>query len=475
MSKEKSMYSVDPRDRVGPGEKLCYSIGYAGAEGFSTIINSYLMLFLMMVGGVSGTFIGTMMLCARIWDAINDPILGTLADHTHTRFGRYRPYTLAAIPMAIIFALLFFVPDLSTTGKMVYYTIVYILYGMCFTVLELPYFGLASAMTNNPQERASITSWSRIAARIPAVAFPLLLSWLTVQLGDQQGYFVNALCVGGIAIVCALFAFFGCKERAVRYDDEPKEEGKKKSSSFRDFINVIKGNRALIVVMIVQLFFTFNTILSEMINTYYLTYSLGSPALLTGVGVALIAVGCCIGQFFYPYVATKVQSCKVIMMIGVPIYCGMLALCYVAGNISIPLYLVMIVITNVFTGALQINVINLCFEVCDKLEYKNGVRSDATVFSIVSFLMKLSAGLASTIAGFGLTLVGFEGMGEVTIEVTQEMANGVAVLRFLMPGIFAAISFVAVLFYPIKKSEIVEIRAELTRRHADDYKDEEQQ
>lgn len=455
-------YTVAEKDRVSVVGKLSYSIGYAGAQGFSTIINSYLMMFLMMVGGLSGTFIGTMMLAARIWDAINDPILGSLADHTHSRFGKFRPYTLSAIPMAIIFALLFFVPNLGDVGKMVYYTVVYICYGMCFTVLEIPYFGLTGSMTNNPQERASITSWSRIAARIPAVALPILLSWLTVQLGDQQGYFINAVIVGVIAIICAFVAFFGCKEKAL----DTAEPAAKESSGFRDFLNVLKGNWALVIVMIAQLFFTFNTILSEMINTYYLTYSLGSPALLTGIGVALIAVGACIGQFLYPYVATFIGSCKTIMLVGVPIYCVMLALCYFAGNISIPLYLIMIVVTNIFTGALQINVINLCFEVCDKQEYINGVRQDATIFAVVSFLMKLAAGLASTIAGFGLTLVGFEGMGAVTIEVTQAMADGVAVLRFVLPGIFAAVSFFAVLFYPIKKEEITQIREELAKRHA---------
>ncbi len=457
----KTTSTVAPEDRIGIQGKLCYSIGYAGKDCFQTITNSYLMMFLMMVAGIPGGFIGTMMLVARIWDAINDPILGSLADHTNSKWGKFRPYLLSSIPMAIIFALMFFVPNIGTTGKMVYFTIVYVFYGMCYTVVEIPYFGLAGAMSFNPQERASVTAWSRIASRIPAVAIPLLLSYITVQLGDQQGYFVTAIVVGIIAILTSFFSFFGCKEKAL----VQAEPSAKKASGFRDFWNVLKGNRALLVVMIAQLCFTFNTILCDMLNTYYLTYSLGSPALITGVGVALVAVGACIGQFFYPYVATKVQSCKTIMLIGVPAYCIMLALCYVAGNTSVPFYLVMLIVLNIFTGMLQINVINLCFEVCDKLEYQNHVRSDATVFAVVSFLMKLAAGLASTIAGWGLQLVGFEGMGAVTIEVTQAMANGVAVLRFAMPGVLAALSFVAVLFYPIKKDEINEIRAELDRRH----------
>ena len=463
----KTTYSVNPKDRVGPGQKLCYSIGFAGKDGFQTIANNYLMMFLMMVAGLDGAFIGTMMLAARIWDAINDPILGSLADHTHSKLGKFRPYILSVVPMAIVFALLFFVPDISTTGKMVYFTIVYIFYGMLYTVLEIPYFGLTGAMTNDPQERASITAWSRIVSRIPAFALPLLMGFLVTKFDapglpiGANGAFYTAIIVGVVAIVASLFSFFGCKEKAIA----TAEPAAKKSSGVRDFLNVLKGNWALAIVMIVQLFFTFNMILSDMINGYYLTYSLGSPALVMGVGVALVAVGACIGQFFYPYVASRVQSCKTVMVIGVPIYCALLAVCYFAGKISIPFYLVVLIVLNMFAGALQINVINLCFEVCDKLEYKNGIRSDATVFALVSFLMKLAAGLAATIAGFGLQLVGFQGMGPVMIEVTPAMASGVAVLRFVLPGIFAAVAFVAALFYPIKKDEIISIRAELARRH----------
>lgn len=467
---KKQSYSVNPKDRVGVGQKLCYSIGFAGKDGFQTIANNYLMMFLMMVAGLDGAFIGTMMLLARIWDAINDPILGSLADHTNSRFGRYRPYILSAVPMAVIFCALFAVPKISVGAKMAYYTVIYILYGMCYTVLEVPYFGLTGAMTNNPQERASITAWSRIASRIPAFALPLALGAFVeaydapgIPIGEH-GVLRTAILVGVIAIATSAVAFFGVKEKAVVMPAKGQEDGKK-SGIFKDFLNVMKGNWALLVVMLVQLFFTFNTILSDMINGYYLTYSLGSPALIMGVGVALVAVGAAIGQFFYPYVATRLQSSKTVMLIGVPCYCALLFLCYVAGKVSIPFYLVVLIILNMFSGALQINVINLCFEVCDKLEYKNGKRADATVFAVVSFLMKLAAGLAATIAGWGLQLVGFQGMGPVMIEVTPAMASGVAVLRFLLPGALAAISFVLALIYPIKREEIKAIREELERRH----------
>ncbi len=462
--------TVRPEDKIPVLGKLSYSIGFAGKDTFQTIVNSYLMMFLMMFAGLDGAFIGVMMLGARIWDAINDPILGSIADHTNSKWGRFKPYLFSAIPMAVVFVLLFSVPGLDGGAKMVYYTVVYVCYGMLMTILEVPYFGLAGAMSFDPTERATVTAWSRIASRIPAITMPLLLAALQSyfagtmgdeMLGQQQGYFVTAIVIGVIAIVTAFIAFAGCKEKALVH----AEPSAKKHSGWKDFFNVLKGNWALVVVMIAQLFFTFNTILCDMLNTYYLTYSLGSPALIVGAGVALVAVGAMVGQFFYPYIMQKVGSCKTIMMVGVPVYCVLMALAYVAGNTSIPLYLVILIALNVMTGILQINVINLCFEVCDKLEYQNGVRSDATVFAVVSFLMKLAAGFAATIAGIGLQWAGFEGMGPVTIDVTEQMASAVAILRFALPGALAFIAFLAVAFYPIKKDEISHIRDELQKRH----------
>jgi GPH family glycoside/pentoside/hexuronide:cation symporter len=455
-------------NKIGVVGKLAYSVGFAGKDGFTTIVNSYAMLFLMMVAGLDGAFIGIMMLICRVWDAFFDPVLGSLADHTNTRFGRFRPYLFSVIPMAIVFIALFASPGLGSTGKMVYYFVFYWLYSMLFTVVEIPYFGLAGAMSFDPQERASVTAWSRIFSRIPAFVLPLLLAAFVTKFDGpnlpigQNGALYTAIIIGVVAVIAAFVAFFGCKEKAL-VNSEPSVQ---KSSGWKDFWNVLKGNRALLVVMIAQLFFTFNTILCDMINGYYLTYYLGSPAIITGVGVALVALGACIGQFCYPYVLSKVQSCKSIMMIGIPIYCALLAVCYFAGTVSAELYLVFLVVLNLFSGALQINVINLCFEVCDMLEHKNGVRSDATVFAVVSFLMKLAAGFAATIAGWGLKLVGFQGMGPVRIDVTQAMSDGVAVLRFALPGVLALIAFVAVCLYPITKSQISSVRAELAERHS---------
>jgi sugar (glycoside-pentoside-hexuronide) transporter len=465
---------VKVEDRVGVSGKLCYSLGFAGKDTILTVVNNFLMPFLMMVAGLNPAFIGTMMLFARIWDAVNDPILGTLADHTHSKWGKYRPYFIfSSVPMAIIFVALMFVPNFGDARKQVYYTIVYILWGMCFTVVEVPYFGMIPAMSSDPFERASITAWSRIISRIPAIGLPIIVGLLTNVSREQMernpagavaiqqnGYFKVALLCGGIVIVTSVISFFGCKEKAVSM-----EPAAKKAPGFRSFANILKGNYALLMVMLIQLFFIFNTILCDMLNVNYVMYYLKSPALLGGVIVAAVAFGCIIGQILFPFVLSVVGSGKRIMVVGTLIYVVLLGLNYIAGTISTPMFMAALIVCNAFTGALQICVVNMCFEVCDMVEWKTGERADATIFAVVSFLMKLAAGLAATIAGWGLSLAGFSGgMGPWMGEVTLRMANALAIIRFAIPAGLAFIAFIMAIFYPIGKEQIVKIQKELEEK-----------
>jgi sugar (glycoside-pentoside-hexuronide) transporter len=459
-----------PQDKVGVVGKLSYSIGFAGKDSIQTITNNFLLPFLMMVAGLNPAFIGTMMLIARIWDAINDPILGTLADHTHSKWGKYRPYfLLSSVPMAIIFAALMFVPNFGDVGKQVYYTIIYVLYGMCYTVVEVPYFGMIPAMTSDPLERASVTAWSRIASRVPAIALPILVGIMTAAPGDnpsaaeaiqRSGYFNVALICGALIIVTSVVSFLGCKEKAIAM-----EPAARKAPGFSSFVNIVKNNNALLVVMLVQMFFVFNTILCDMLNVNYITFYLKSPGLIGGVIIAAVAIGCAIGQLLFPIVLGKVKTGKRIMSYGTAIYIVLLGFNYLAGTISVPLFVAALVLCNVFTGALQICVVHMCFEVCDMVEWKTGERADATIFAIVSFLMKLAAGFAATLAGWGLALAGFTGgMGPWFGEVTAQMENALAVIRFAIPAGLAFVAVILAFLYPLGADKTEQISRELREK-----------
>ena len=451
--KNKDDFVVPVEDRVSIKERIAYSVGFASKDCINVIINTYLFVYFMEVVGLNFAYIGTLMLATRIFDAINDPIIGHIADHTNSKKGKYLPFLrYGSIALAISFTGLMFVPDISTLGKTIWASVFYVLWSVCFTVVEIPYFGLIPAMTKSPHERGKVTSWSRIASRIPAIGLPILVGFLVNSFGAQNGYFVIGLIISMIVIIGGFYASSQCKEKnVVAYEEVP---------GIKSFLKVVKGNGPLIVIMLVQLCFTFNMILGDMLNVQYIAHYLGKPELSSYL-IAPVAIGLIVGQLLVPTFQRVIKGgTKKSLFIGFAGYILMLVLCTLAGKINIPIWVACMFLLNVFGGAMQILIIMLCFDNADYVEYKTGERADATIFAIVSFLMKLSAGFAATIAAFALGFAGFtmRGPGEgANIEM-------LSIIRYTVPAILVSLAFVLLIIYPVKDSKMIEIRDDLRKR-----------
>ena len=146
---------------------LTEKIGYAFGDVASNLIFQTSMVFLMFfyteVFGIGAGIVGTMMLVTRIWDAINDPIMGTIADRTKTRWGKFRPYLLwFAVPYGAVAVLVFLAPDFGMTGKIVYAYVTYTAMGMIYTMINVPYAALMGVISPNAAERTVIASFRLI-------------------------------------------------------------------------------------------------------------------------------------------------------------------------------------------------------------------------------------------------------------------------------------------------------------------------
>lgn len=160
-------------------EWLAYCVGALGQGMVYAIMSSYISDFYLNVLKVTPVFVLLLMFLARIWDAINDPIMGFIVDHVNPKKGKMRPYLLyTPIPVAILTMMLFYAPNISNTGKMVYATITYVLWGMIYTSSDVPFWSLPNIMTSNADERGSIISKARTAngvgSAIPIAIFMLL-------------------------------------------------------------------------------------------------------------------------------------------------------------------------------------------------------------------------------------------------------------------------------------------------------------
>ena len=135
-------------------EKLCFGIGAIGKDAICNLVGAFLMLYFTDTLYLAPAFVGVLFFVARIWDAINDPMMGMIVDNTHTRFGKFRIWlVIGTLVNSVVFVLLFHSFNLSGTALYVYVSVMYILYGMTYTIMDVPYWSWLPNLTNDPHER----------------------------------------------------------------------------------------------------------------------------------------------------------------------------------------------------------------------------------------------------------------------------------------------------------------------------------
>lgn len=207
--------------------KLAFGAGDLGPAIVTSIISFFLLIFFTDVARLDPRVAGTILLVSKIWDSVNDPLVGTLSDRLQTRWGRRRPWFLfGAIPFGLCFWLLLQVPQASPTGLFWYYLIVMIALDTAFTVVNVPYTALTPELTSDYDERTSLNSYrfafSIFGGLVAAVAHPLIVDAVVKGGGTpQQGYSLSALIWAIAATLPFFFAFWGTYERHTATDEPP--------------------------------------------------------------------------------------------------------------------------------------------------------------------------------------------------------------------------------------------------------------
>ena len=225
-------------------EWLAYCVGALGQGMVYAIMSSYISDFYMNVLKLTPLFVLLLMLFARIWDAINDPIMGYIMDRAHPKRGKMRPYLLyTPIPIAILTVLLFYAPNLSGVSLMVYASVTYVLWGMIYTTSDVPFWSLPNAMTPNPAERGDIISKGRTANGVGSavpMAFFMVLGFILPKFNlsgtelEKTKYMVIALFCAIVGNILFASVYFKTKER-VHIPDPPKRKKGEKTALGRIF------------------------------------------------------------------------------------------------------------------------------------------------------------------------------------------------------------------------------------------------
>ena len=452
------------------GSTVAYAIGSSGANVSFYMINNYLMLFYTDIVTLSAAAISAIMLIARIWDAVNDPMMGMIEDRTRTRWGKFRPWLMIGPPFLAIFNLLTFTAfPLEGATKAIVCGICYILAGMAYTVVQVAINGLVNRITNDSQAKMNVIAIAQIANQIgqviiAAVLMPVILRFSSTigadgaKVADGHGYFMGTLFVCIVTVPMIWFAAWKCREVST---DEPAKVEKKEKKPLKESLKLVAKNDQLVFSVLSTFLACIGIIGRYAVLSYYVIYVVGSYTLIAPV-FSVMSFAQMIGNMPLPYLTKKFGKIKVYMWANF-LSAGFLILLFFLSKA--PNNAVIIAMSAIIGFLSASGSISYSFT-CDSVEYgdwKYGIRDDGLAFSIMSFGVKLSQALTGAIAAPLLVAMGYV----ANQAQSPSTVNGINALVNIAPAVMLIIAMLPIIFkYRLDEPTMEKITAELAERRA---------
>lgn len=421
----------------------------------------FLLAFYTDALGISAAAAGTLFLVARIWDAINDPMMGAVTDklfrkrvlkNKDKKVDKFKPFLLkGSWPVILAAILMFFAPDgLSGTQKMVWAYATYIAWGMAYTFVNIPYGSLAAVMTQDPVERSSLAVARGIGGMIgnllPRVIVPLILVSFTGD--DAKGYFVAMIVLGIISLISYLITYATVEENVVHQVNEANTK-----VNFKDSFKVLVKNRPFIAVSIASIAMLFGMMVNQAMSLYYFRDNLQALELMPLTGITMILPMLLLAPIMSKLVkkfGTK-KTVAVSSLISAIIYAILLMLpdnAYLFIGVSL--------VAGIFMSIPNMLVWGMVSDCIDYNQYLCGERQEGVIYGSYSFVRKMGQALAGFLAGLGLSVVAYN---PDLITQTQATLFGIKFLTVGLSAIGMLVAFLAYQFIwnltPEKQAEVV--------------------
>lgn len=425
------------------------------------LISSFLAFFMTDVALIPATAVSILFLICRVWDAINDPMIGSLADRTRTPMGRYRPWLVGGVIILLPLVILSFWahPDWSVGARTAYGCILYALAVIAATAWNIPFSALNGVISPYPRERASFSSYrifvSSIACSVATAIFIPLVKRFSGAEGNQvRGYLLAAVVVCCLAIPFAFTSILGTKE-VVKAPESTKFSG-------RQMRDVFLKNPPLLIVCIAFLVYGFMSYGRMTAGMYYFNYIWQNTDLFTIYATANGLV-CAVAAFFSAYLVKAFRSKRGALLFSYGISTILNAVIYflTPENSTSKTVLIILIVTGIFNG---FNTALLYGMIGDTVEYgqwKTGIRADGLCSSGTSFMMKLGGALAPALL---LALLAATGYTEGAPTQSAPALGTMNLVMNLLPALLCLISFILFYFYKLDDTMHKQIISDLKKR-----------
>ena len=425
---------------------LGYGVGAIGLDLSYGMFYSYLSYYLSSVLGLQEGFLLLITPLARIWDGINDPMMGTIVDNTRTKHGKYRPWILiGAICNAVVLFLLFTSFGMSGLPLYIYIGVMYILWGMTNTMADIPYWSMVPSFTSEEKERNLVAtvarSFSGIGQGIISILTPIICPLLSSGITDAKGYSASGFSrwagICGVALVFfALVCVLITKEKNVVY-------GEKKKFSLKQIFSVIKNNDQLVVFIVFAMLSNAGWYLTSSTAVYYFTDTLGNSK-LQSLFQTIGTVGSVLGLLVVP-VLTKWFSKRTTYTISLCTAILGYALMLITGPIlklNVVIMDICYILASVGVSSMFVSQTIFLADIVDYGEYKNGERNESITFSMKGFLQKMAYTMQTIVLFGGLGLMNYNEQIMTSIGLNETTKTGIGVICFGVPMLFFLASLI---------------------------------
>ena len=445
--------------RLSSKEKYSYGIGAFGKDLVYAFVATYLMMFFTDEVGLSSVFVGGLFFVSRFWDAINDPIMGNIVDNTNTRWGKFRPWILiGTLINAIVLVFLFVNPTSFLSGKMVYVycSVAYILWGMTYTIMDIPYWSMIPSFTSDPAERDKMSVIPRIFATIGGSTvntFGLMIIAILGVGSNSVGYFRLGLIISIVFVISTLITVFNVKEKNTVKNQE--------KIKLKEVFEILFKNDQLLIIIVSVIIYQIALFLVGGFALYFFKYAIQNENLYTVfTGISTIAQVCAL--MLFPKLVSKLSR-KIVYGLAclLPIggFLGMFFISSISTN-SVLLCMSGIIYNLGFALSSASTTVMLC-DAVDYGEYKIGKRSESIIFSMQTFIVKFATAFSGLIVGIGLNIINYV---PNAIQSTQTIM-GMKFIMFVVPSFLMLICLgVYMKFYKLNGDFMNNILIEIEKR-----------
>lgn len=435
-------------------EQLGHAIGVLGHDSAYTLWATWMTPFLTDIVQIPAAILGALLAFGRVFDGVNDIMMGSIADRTRTKMGRFRPWILYAGPLfCLCMALSFLIPSPNMVIRIVYACIMYVLVDVVFTAVDIPFWSLPSAMTKNVKERGDIIGTTQTTSGaisgIVGIAMPLALAAFGGET-NAGAYFKVAAIVAVFAAIMYLISFKTVKEHVVPENSE--------KFSLKLGIKSVVTNKPLLIVQIANAVGLLAMIMRGNFNYYYCVYNLGSLEIMSLLSLIGTITGI-VGSLAFIALAKKLDKKKVIFIFAA-CYIASCLVHYVSGWENMMVIYICSAICSISVGGFQVAVMAMMADTIEYGEWRTGQRNEGMITSTRCFVTKLVMAVSGVVVAFVIGAFGYDPGAAQSMETL----NAFHTMMTLVCAGTMLVGTIPMFFYDLTESKLAEIMADLKAR-----------